>query len=335
MARLYPLQFKPILKSAIWGGRRLAKFGRPLPPGAVVSESWEIAAHEDGMTTVINGAFAGRTLPELLALLGEDLVGSQYRWALERGKFPLLIKLLDAHQRLSLQVHPQDAYAMAHEGNELGKSEMWVVLAADPGAAVVYGLARQVTPEALARAVASDDLESYLHVLPIRAGDHICVPSGTLHAILKGSVILEVQQNSNTTYRVYDWGRVGSDGQRRELHLQKALDVIRFDQIGQPLPAAKLLEEMENVRRELLCENQYFRTERVILSGAGAMPGVCDGTSLEIWVALAGGIRIGELALEAVQMALLPAAMGDYAITWDQDATLLRVRAGTNARQNG
>ena len=145
MTDLYPLLFEPVLKDYLWGGRNLARFGRALPGEGVVAESWEIAAHPDGETLVVNGALASRRLSEVQAELGLALVGSANAWAQERGKFPLLVKLIDAAQPLSVQAHPDDAYARAHEGNELGKTEMWVVLAARPGAELILGVKPGIT----------------------------------------------------------------------------------------------------------------------------------------------------------------------------------------------
>ena len=174
------------------------------------------------------GRWPGLTLPQVQALLGEALVGTRSRWATDRGKFPLLVKLLDANRRLSVQVHPPDEYALAHEGGELGKAEMWYVLYAEPGAELIYGLARQTTPGRVSRRARGGQLSDLLHRLPIQAGDAIRVPTGTIHALLEGTVVAEIQQNSDTTYRVYDWGRLGHDGKPRPLHVDKAVEVIDF-----------------------------------------------------------------------------------------------------------
>ncbi|HFC11999.1 MAG TPA: mannose-6-phosphate isomerase, partial [Anaerolineae bacterium] len=227
---IYPLTFSPVLKDYIWGGRNLETlFGRSLPPDIDIAESWEIAAHKDGQSVVLDGALAGLTLGEVHERLGLDLIGRRNAWAQERGKFPLLIKLLDANRPLSVQVHPNDAYALAHEGNELGKTEMWVILSASADAAVIYGVTAGTTPENFAQAIADGKLEPHLHYLPVAAGDFIDVPAGTLHAIMGGIVLAEIQQNSNTTYRVYDWNRLGKDGQPRPLHIAQALETINFE----------------------------------------------------------------------------------------------------------
>lgn len=328
MLELYPMTFAPVLKDYIWGGRRLAQLGRPLPPG-IIAESWEIAAHEDGVTAVTNGRYAGHLLTEVLAELGLDLIGTNCAWAQVRGKFPLLIKLLDANQQLSVQVHPDDEYALAHEGNELGKTEMWVVLDARPGAQVLLGVKAGTTPELFRQGIEEGKLEPYLHYVPVRPGDHICVPAGTLHAIMDGILIAEIQQNSNTTYRVYDWNRVGADGKARPLHIDKALDVINFNQVEPTLYPAELLGGVNGLSRSLLCRNRYFVTERVEMAAGTVFAGNCDGRSLEIWGVLSGevtvnGVGADATSVTAVQFALLPAVMGEFGVTAITEATLLR-----------
>jgi mannose-6-phosphate isomerase len=322
---VYPMTFTPVLKDYIWGGRNLeTKLGRALPADGVIAESWEIAGHEDGTSTVQNGRYAGWPLTAVQAELGLQLIGTNNAWAQERGKFPLLVKLLDAHSPLSVQVHPDDAYALAHEGNELGKTEMWVVLHAEPGAQLIVGVKAGTTPVAFRQAIEQTRLEPYLHRVAVRAGDHVCVPAGTLHAILGGLLIAEIQQNSNTTYRVYDWGRVGADGKGRPLHVDKALQVIDFGRVEPQVCPPTLISEQPGLRRELLCRNRYFTTERVVLAAGARFGGACTGDSLEIWGVVEGQVRVNELALSAVRFCLLPAALGEYTVTAASPATLLR-----------
>ena len=321
---LYPLLFEPVLKDYIWGGRNLETIlGRTLPPGKI-AESWEIAAHKDGTTVVANGRFAGMPLTELHQMLGLDLIGHHNQWAQERNKFPLLIKLLDAQQPLSVQVHPDDAYALAHEGNELGKTEMWVVLKASEEAAVILGVSPQTTPATFRQALEAGKLEPHLHHIKVKAGDVVCVPAGSLHAILGGLLIAEIQQNSNTTYRVYDWNRQNADGQTRPLHVDKALDVINFDQVAPGLCQPTLISEAAGVRRYQLCHNRYFTTERVEIRPDGQFTGECNGRSLEIWGVIEGQAAINDLTLSAVRFTLLPAALGSYTVTAKTAVTLLR-----------
>jgi mannose-6-phosphate isomerase len=324
MNKLYPLTFKPVLKDYLWGGRNLEKLGRTLPPEGVIAESWEIAGHEDGTSVVDNGVFAGKLLTEVHAELGLDLIGRNNGWAQERGKFPLLIKILDASRPLSVQVHPNDDYALTHEGNELGKTEMWVVLSAAPDAEVILGVTAGTTPDAFRRGVADGKLEPYLHHLPVKTGDHICVPAGSLHAIMGGLLIAEIQQNSNTTYRVYDWNRVGADGKPRALHIDRALEVINFAQVEPALRPPELLADEAGVRRSLLCRNPYFVTERVELAPGASFHGDCPGDTLEIWGVIDGAVSINGVELAAVRFALLPAALGPFAVTAPAGAVLLR-----------
>jgi mannose-6-phosphate isomerase len=324
MPNLYPLLFEPVLKHYIWGGRNLEKLGRVLPEKGKVAESWEIAAHEDGMVLVKNGTYAGKELGNLLEMLGEDLVGSNNQWALDRGKFPLLVKLIDANKNLSVQVHPDDSYARKHEGNELGKSEMWVVLDAKPDAEIIYGLNEQVNKESFRNAIENGDLGKYLQRVQIKPGDHVCVPSNTLHAILEGALIAEIQQNSNTTYRVYDWNRVGDDGKPRELHIDKALDVINFDQVGFSLSKPEPKNGGDGWSVEGLCQNQYFTTDRYQINKGAVVTGLCDGTTLEIWGILSGSVEIKKQRIDPVTFVLLPAALGEYKIKAIKDSTLLR-----------
>jgi mannose-6-phosphate isomerase len=322
-SHLYPLTFDPVLKDYLWGGRYLERLGRPLPDG-VIAESWEIAGHKDGTTVVNNGPFTGRPLTEVHAELGLDLIGRNCAWAQERGKFPLLIKLLDANRPLSVQVHPSDAYALANEGNELGKTEMWVVLHAEPKAQLILGVKAGTTPEIFRQAIAEGQLEPYLHYLSVKSGDHICVPAGSLHAIMGGLLIAEIQQNSNTTYRVYDWNRVGADGRPRPLAVEKALDVINFGQVEPLITPPQLITEASGVRRFLLCSNRYFVAERVEMAPGALFEGHCAGDSLEIWGVIEGGGKINGLQMEAVRFVLLPAALGRFTVMAADGATLLR-----------
>jgi mannose-6-phosphate isomerase len=324
MQNLYPLQFEPVLKDYIWGGRHLEEFGREFPESGPVAESWEISSHEDGMTKVRNGPFAGKTLQYVMDVLGVDLVGSNNQWALDRNKFPLLVKLLDANKKLSVQVHPDDDYARAHEGNELGKTEMWVVLRADRDAVIVYGMEKRTTPEELRNALAKGGLKEFLHQVPIKAGEYVCVPAGTLHTILGGVVIAEIQQNSNTTYRVYDWDRLGTDKQPRPLHIDKALDVINYQQVRPNLPTPEIIEDNAQWRWERLCDNRYFTTERIISKENSQYFGECDGSTLEIWGVIAGRAVIDDVLLNAVEFSLLPAALGSFEIRLFSDSVLLR-----------
>jgi mannose-6-phosphate isomerase len=325
---LYPLTFSPVLKPYVWGARNLERlYGRVLPAGKI-AESWEIAAHPAGMSIVDNGPLAGYSLQQLQEQMGLALLGSSAAQSVRTGRFPLLVKLLDAQRRLSVQVHPDDAFARSHENEEYGKSEMWVVLHAEPDAAIILGVREGTTKSAFRQAIATGKLEQYLHRLALRSGDFVCVPSGSLHAILGGLVIAEIQQSSDVTYRVYDWSR---NDPERPLHVDRALQVINFEQIEPGLPAAEPLATDLNYRHELLCRNSHFTVERLYLQAGGRFTGRCDGRSLELW-GTASGLAVlewtgGSTELEASRFALMPAAMGDYAVLAREAATMLRVYA--------
>ena len=327
--QIYPLTFQPVLKDYIWGGRNLETvFGRTLPPDTDIAESWEIAAHKDGQSIVENGAHAGLTLADVHTKLGIDLIGSRNQWAQDREKFPLLIKLLDANRPLSVQVHPDDDYALVNEGNELGKTEMWYVLDAEPGAAVIYGVTEGTTPENFAQAIKDGNLEPRLHYLPVQAGDFVDVPAGTLHAILGGILIAEIQQNSNTTYRVYDWNRMGHDGKPRPLHIDRSLETTNFSQI-EPAKCEPLSTSYEDgVERSVLCSNRYFTVERLSFEEGATFSGNCDGSTFEIWGTVDGttSLTTGDdvLELSRIQWTLLPAVMGGFEISAESPAVMLR-----------
>lgn len=225
---MYPLKFEPVYKEMIWGGQTLESlFGRKLP-SQQVGESWELCTHRHGMSYIINGLWQGKTLAEVIEQQPEAMLGTAYKGTAE---FPLLIKYLDANDHLSIQVHPDDGYAWAVE-HERGKTEAWYVLHAGQGAQIVYGLRDAVSKEQFSRAIAGGEIESALRYVNVRQGDLILIPAGTVHSLLKGVVVCEVQQNSDATYRIHDFNRLGADGKPRELHIEKALDVIRFG--GQP-----------------------------------------------------------------------------------------------------
>jgi mannose-6-phosphate isomerase len=332
--RIYPLTFTPVLRDYLWGGRRLATlYGRDLPVGAV-AESWEISGHPHGSTAVDRGFWQGQSLPAIMDALGEQLVGARAGWALARRKFPLLVKLLDAQQDLSVQVHPNDEYALVHENGELGKTEMWYVLHADPGTSLILGLKSGTTRHGFEEALAAKRVETVLNRVPIRAGEAVDVPTGTVHALLAGTVVAEIQQNSDTTYRVYDWGRLGTDGKPRALHIDKALDVSNFGQpaagIVQPRLISEEAEAQRGAQRRELVRNRYFVVEEIVLSPGSAFRGCCDGSTLEIWGCMMGEIAIerdaaAPLTLSAIRFGLLPAALGAFLITTSVTTSALSV----------
>ena len=211
---LYPMKLKPVLKNILWGGMRLASdYGKSENKNQKIAESWELAVHRNGVSTIENGEYAGMTLEELF-LLEKSIVSPGYK----SDRFPLLVKFIDAAENLSVQVHPDDAYAAKHE-NESGKTEMWYIMDALPGAKIVYGLNGDYTREQLQTLIDENRFENCLNYKEVYPGEVYFIPAGLVHAIGEGILILEIQQNSDSTYRFYDYNRP------RELHIDKALDV--------------------------------------------------------------------------------------------------------------
>jgi mannose-6-phosphate isomerase len=252
---------------------------------------------------------------------GIDLVGTRNAGALARGRFPLLVKLLDANQWLSVQVHPQDDYAQEHDG-EFGKTEMWIVLHAEPGAELVYGFETAVDRARFAQMIAANATGAALHHVPVAVGDVIFVPAGAIHALGPGILIAEIQQNSDATYRIYDWGRP------RPLHIDKALDVLDWTLV-RPQPLTPVPLAADGYTRELIGECEYFRTERIRLAAPHTLPGRCNGSTYEVWGVLQGEAEIGwrgePVRLDAVSWALLPAALGEFEVRAGAGSELLRV----------
>lgn len=218
---MYPLLLKAPVKDYCWGGTRLiTEFGFETDK-SVAAEAWLLACHKDGTSVVCNGEYAGKPLDQVLRSWGKAALG-------ERGQafpyFPLLIKLIDAHDQLSVQVHPDDAYALREEG-EYGKTEMWYVVDCEPGAHLIYGFQKGISKEEFRRRIESDTITEVVQSVPVHKGDVFFIPAGTMHAIGAGILIAEVQQNSNTTYRISDFGRLGADGKPRALHIDKAVAV--------------------------------------------------------------------------------------------------------------
>lgn len=274
-----PLVFTPLAQQRVWGGRNLESvLGRSLPDdGAPYGESWELCDRPEAQTSVADGPLAGRTLHELWTDpdLGPAIFGSDKGTRPER--FPLLIKILDAQDTLSLQVHPPASEAEALGGEP--KTEMWYVAAAEPGAALYVGFRKPVTPASFEQALRDGTAADLVARREVQAGDFLFIPSGRIHAIGAGLIIFEIQQNSDTTYRVFDWNRVGLDGQPRQLHVEQALRSIDFTDVDPPVELAE---------GTLLVDCPYFRVERhtvepaeTLLAGQGRGAGAVLVTVVE------------------------------------------------------
>ena len=328
MVEIYPMTFEPVLRNYLWGGRNLERlYGRKLPEG-IVAESWEISAFPGAASRIENGYWRWRTLEDAVADLGGHFLGTTVRDRFG-GRFPLLVKLLDANHDLSVQVHPDDSYASKYEHGAWGKSEMWYVLHARPDAELIVGLAPGVTRASFETAFAANQLEKQLQRIIVHPGDVLDIPAGTIHALLAGVVVAEIQQNSDTTYRIHDWDRMSADGQPRSLHVAKALDVINWGTAYSGALTPQVLEAREGFTREGLIGTSLFNVERLVLEPGESYHGCCDGTSFEIIGCIAGEGQLrwsdAPLALKAVRFTLLPAILGEYSIQPDNASTWLRV----------
>lgn len=263
----YPLLLKAPLKDYLWGGSRLKdEFGFASETDRV-AEAWVLSCHKDGMSTVRNGEYAGMSLPEAIEAMGKECLGKR---AAAFPYFPLLIKLIDAKDRLSVQVHPDDEYALKNEG-EYGKTEMWYVVDCEDNAQLIYGFNREIDKAEFARRIKDNTLTEVCNYVPVKKGDVFFIEAGTLHAIGKGILIAEIQQNSNTTYRVSDYGRLGADGKPRPLHIDKALAVTEtgipkteYGQVGEIREYA-----FGTVRRLAACDK--FTAQLLSLNGSAAL----------------------------------------------------------------
>lgn len=307
----YPIKLKPVYKDYIWGGRYFEKFDRELPDG-ILAESWELSCHKNGVSVIANGELAGKTLPELVKSDSKNVLGSKF--SADSAEVPLLIKLIDANDRLSVQVHPDDNYAAVYEGG-LGKNEMWYIMDVKPGAKLVAGLKEGVTKELFAKAIQENRIEECLLEVEVLPGDVINIPAGLVHAIGAGIVIAEIQQTSDTTYRVFDYNRVDSNGVGRPLHLDKALDVINFEAGHRNVKCEGVTVSLnENCSKTVFLANKYFACERY--SSTGSFTGNCDGSKFHIFICLEGDGKIktknAVVNFKAGETVFLPAAMGEY-----------------------
>ena len=308
----YPLLLQPVYMDYIWGGNRISqRYGRLNTP-KVCAESWEIADRPEGMSTVINGAHKGRTLQDLVKSMKHDLLGKK----VNSDRFPLLIKMIDAKKDLSVQVHPNNKNASLTSGE--AKTEMWYILDAEPNAMIYAGMKPGITQPAFEAALAANSLEStVLAKVPAKPGRTIFVPGGRIHAIGAGCLLLEIQQNSNTTYRVHDWGRVGKDGTPRELHLEKALKVIDWNNSSPELMPARPLESESNNQWWSIIDCPFFKTNRIELRHPEEVSH--DGSSFHALFVTKGTALIGANGIMASAKAgtscLVPAAATNYTIT--------------------
>ena len=250
-----PFLLRPIGKDYLWGGTRLrTEFGKELPEEPL-AESWECSIHPDGLSVVGSGVWEGRTLSEVLKEHPE-LLGTHPG---TEGELPILIKLIDAKSDLSVQVHPDDEYARVYEHGQRGKTEMWYVMDAAEDTKLVYGFYHDMDKNTLKKSLSDGTVEKYLQKVKIKKDDVFFIEAGTVHAIGSGALIAEIQENSNLTYRMYDYNRVDKNGKLRELHVDKAVEVANLKGSSEPRQPLRVLKYRKGAASELLCRCKYFQ----------------------------------------------------------------------------
>ena len=314
----------PTGKDYLWGGTRLREeYGKQIDL-TPLAETWECSVHPDGPSYVANGMFKGQTLSTVLkehpGYLGTKV---------ENGELPVLVKFIDAKKDLSVQVHPSDAYAKAHE-NDNGKTEMWYVIDADEGASLIYGFQHDMTEEILRKAVENGTLDKHLQKIPVHKGDTFFVPAGTVHGIGKGILLAEIQESSNITYRVYDYNRIDKNGRKRELHFDKAVQVMNMKVEPNRRQKPRMVQYYSGCSRELLCRCKYFETERIQVTKGFAFS-VMD-TSFQVLMCLDGYGEVQTMDTEQKpirfskgETLFLPAGLGKCFVVGDTE--LIKIRA--------
>ena len=308
------IKLNPAFKDYLWGGTKLRdEYGKKCDLDKV-AESWELSCHKDGCSVVADGEYAGLTLPQYIEKAGKAVLGTDCE---KFEYFPILIKLIDAKQNLSVQVHPDNDYAMRVEG-EYGKTEMWYVVDCEPGAGLLYGFKHEICKEEFRRRIEDNTLLEVTNRVEVHPGDVFFIEAGTLHAIGEGILIAEIQQNSNTTYRVYDYGRVGADGKPRQLHIEKAIDVTRLAPATRPCgrPQAKP-EAFDGGSVLPLASCDYFTVKEMEVTSHAAL--MADEKSFHSLLLLDGSLTLSmggeKLEMKKGASVFVPAGSGDYTLT--------------------
>lgn len=310
---MYLMLLEPDFKERIWGGQKLNTLLNKEIPYAQTGETWEIACHENGNSIIKNGSLKGMTLKVAIDTYGDELLGHAIK---EGEKFPLLLKFIDAKDLLSIQVHPDDAYAFTNENGELGKNEAWYIIDAEIGSKLIVGLKDGVTKDQFMKAFHEEQLETVLNELEVKKGDVINIPAGLIHAIGAGILLAEIQQNSDTTYRVYDWGRIGLDGKMRELHVEKSLEVIDFEgkHSKTVVEGTKQIERGYEVTYYI--KNKYFALDKINISKSYS---VCKQTKqFELFMCVEGNAEVSceenTIIVADGDSFMVPASISEYSI---------------------
>ncbi|NDV47171.1 mannose-6-phosphate isomerase [Paludibacter sp. 221] len=319
---LYPLKFEPILKDKIWGGTKLQKLFNKPAKSERIGESWELSGYKEDKSVVTNGFLAGNDIEELIEVYMGELVGDEVfdKFGLS---FPLLFKLIDANDDLSIQVHPNDEVG-AERHDACGKTEMWYVLDAEPGAELIIGFSKDTSREEYIEAVEKGKVENLLQKVSVKKGDVFFIPAGLVHSIGKGVVVAEIQQTSDLTYRIYDYKRTDEHGKERELHIEQALDVINFNAIKEPKTQYK--DELNKVVK--LVESDYFITN-IIRFNQEIIRSYASLDSFVVYICAEGSFCIeydGETtAVAKGETALIPAIIDQVKLIPAKESTILEV----------
>lgn len=312
MNYMQPVKLSPAFKDFLWGGTRLKEAYNKKSDLDIVAESWELSTHSQGESTVITGPFSGLRLSELIEKSRTEILGTR---AAEFAYFPLLIKFIDAHDNLSVQVHPDDAFGMEHEG-EYGKTEMWYILECEEGASLYYGVNHSLTREEFAQRIENNTVLEVLNQVKVHKGDVFFIPAGTIHAIGKGIVICEIQQNSATTYRVYDYDRRDANGNTRPLHIEKALHVAQLTPSEQSGSCGEP-HEISGGTERLLSKCEYFTVYQMKVSESVTLTISKETFQSVVITEGAGILKMGEteLVFQKGDSIFLPAQDGSYTVS--------------------
>jgi mannose-6-phosphate isomerase len=321
MTELYPLRFEPVFRRYLWGGRRLQTvLNKPIGDGEDYAESWEVVDHGDDQSVVQAGWLTGHTLSDIVSEHNEALFGRHAGLP----QFPLLFKFLDCHRNLSVQVHPDDEAAAKLDPPDLGKTEAWVIMHAEPGSRVYAGLKRGFDRAALQREVNRGTTELCLHSFGPKAGDCIFIPAGTVHALGEGLLVAEIQQASDTTYRLFDWNRVDSEGKARQLHVQAGLEAIDYE-AGPVLPQAPEPTDEPEVERLVDCDKFVLDRWRLNVSRS-----LQTGDCFQLLAVLEGELLVSgddaQSPLRKGQTMLIPASVSPVTLTPSIESRILVIR---------
>ncbi|HVI40306.1 MAG TPA: type I phosphomannose isomerase catalytic subunit [Anaerovoracaceae bacterium] len=323
---LYPIKLKPIFKNYIWGGRNLEKLGVILPMGKT-AEVWEVSCHPDGISLISNGMYKGLSLIDYISVMGKDAVGTDH-YNSKNFTFPLLLKLIDASEKLSVQVHPDDDYANNHESGESGKHEAWYIIDAKPGAQIIYNVIPGIDKEDFVESVNKSEIDQCLNYMNVFAGDVIDIYPGMIHSIGAGIVLAEIQQNSNLTYRLYDYDRMDKKGNKRALNIKKALEVMDFVPNDRKEKAIGIdLQINAGSHKSFKLANKCFSLEVYWVSGE--IEEHTDGSKFYIYLILEGDAIVkylnGRISVKAGESIFMPASMGKYTLKGDFKALKMYV----------